>query len=269
VSGDSFSALARSSPWRWRTLRFTYAWRGALLVLGEPVRAWVRRPDALRVETLDGELISAGHEQRSSAVLLTSAGRGQPVENPAPLEPRAPAPEFGVDGLVIRRPSVGVDYDDPMFQSYHWVAALDPVELADGNQPGRRPVVVEQPHTVDHYGRPAWEAVLRPTDDYYPRCSCCPLLHSAHSDRLEWDETDGSAPVREPGFTYADAFRVRLDTATGVCVRTEQLGGSQAGTGHEVVIEAVDEDMPEAVFIDARRRRAPRGWQRARPGRIS
>jgi hypothetical protein len=52
-SADTFVALARSSPWRWSTLRFTVRWPGDRTA---PLRAWLRRPDVLRVETEDGEL---------------------------------------------------------------------------------------------------------------------------------------------------------------------------------------------------------------------
>ena len=256
VTVASFAALARSSPWRWRTLRLVVDWRGGGPVPHEPVRGWVRRPDDLRVETVGGEVLEVGRHTRGGAVLLTSDGRGRPMQSVTALDPSAPAPEVGTDGLVTSRPSRGVDYDDPMFQSYHWVAMLDPVELADGSQPAARPVVVDELRAVDHYGRPAWEALIRPTDDYTPRCSCCPLLHCAQSDWLEGDASGQS----DPGFRYAEAFRVRLDVGTGVCVLTEQVGGSSPGAGHRAVIEAVDEAMPDALFVQSRRRRAP--WRR-------
>jgi hypothetical protein len=50
---------------------------------------------------------------------------------------------------------------------------------------------------------------------------------------------------------------VRLDLATGACVLTEEAGGSHTGTGHEVRIEAVDEELPDDLFSPepARRRR--------------
>ena len=57
-SADSFAALARSSPWRWSTLRFTVAWPGDPWSTGA-VRALLRRPDSLRVESRDGALLRA------------------------------------------------------------------------------------------------------------------------------------------------------------------------------------------------------------------
>jgi hypothetical protein len=58
-SVDDFAALARSSPWRWSTLRFTDGRIRAEARDG--VRAWLRRPEALRVETLGGALAQIVH----------------------------------------------------------------------------------------------------------------------------------------------------------------------------------------------------------------
>ena len=74
-------------------------------------------------------------------------------------------------------------------------------------------------------------------------------------------EASGSPePAHGPDFRYADAHRVRLDVQTGVCVLTEEIGGSEAGSGHEVLIEAVDEPMPDTLFAGGSRRR--RQWLR-------
>ena len=200
-----------------------------------------------------------------STAILTSDGRGATAETLTPQDPRASAPELDPDGLVARRPSMwgNVDYDDPMFQSYHWVAMLDPAELADGFDEGRQqqggPVTMEQLREVDHYGRRAWEAVLRPTDGYDPRCSCCPLLHSLQSDRLDGEASGSGLCGHGSDFQYADAHRVRLDVGTGVCVLTEEIGGSHDGAGHEAIIEAVDEPMADDLFADHSRRRT---WRR-------
>lgn len=53
---------------------------------------------------------------------------------------------------------------------------------------------------------------------------------------------------RNPDLRYADAHRVRLDVQTGVCVYTEELGGSSAGSGHDMRIEAVDEPTTDELF---------------------
>ena len=231
AAAQRFRTLAGSSPTRWRTLRFAVRWHGDHPTWPEPVRAWLRRPDGLRVETLTGELIRAERDSGngSSPALVTSSGGGIPV-------PPAELPDI--------RP------DDPMFQDYYWVAMLDPVELGTCD--------VADLREVDHYGRPAWEAVLRPTDAYDPRCSCCPLLHSAQSDRLDGGSWGSLEANHGSDFRYADAHRVRLDVGTGVCVLTEQIGGSEAGSGHEVLIEAVDEPMPDTLFAGGSRRRRQR-----------
>lgn len=234
-SVDAFAALARSSPWLWSTLRFTdrRTRSGGRI----PVRAWLRRPDALRVETPEGALVQVVREQ-----------------------PRMPSdPVFRPDGLVAER-ECGLGYDAPMFQDYFWVAMLDPVELADGRdhetgEPAEPALEIESLAEVTHAGRPAWEAVVRPTEVYEPRCGCCPLLRTRAIDLLEYrDYPEHVLPA------YPDAYRVRLDVGTGVCVRTEEIGGLTPGAGHEVVIEAVDEPMDDDLFVDPRRRRRRFGW---------
>jgi hypothetical protein len=250
-SADAFAALARSSPWRWSTLRFTEGRvrpdsRGAL-------RAWLRRPDAVRVESLGGTLLQIVREQPQSIGVLTAEG-GRSRHTPWPTDGGAPAPTFRPDGLVATRPSTwDVSYDAPMYQDYFWVAMLDPVELADGGdwsarEPGSA-LDVDEVTEVDHFGRPAWEAIARPTEEYEPRCGCCPLLRTRRIDVLEYGADDRHL-LRE----YADAFRVRLDVGTGVCVQTEEIGGLTPGAGHVVQIEAVDEPMDDGLFRDRRPR---------------
>lgn len=101
---------------------------------------------------------------------------------------------------------------------------------------------------VDHHGRVAWQADLRPNPSYDPRCGCCPLLFSKASEDWEADAGGPTLRERDPTLRYADAHRVRLDVATGVCVYTEELGGTHAGSGHEMRIEAVDKPMHDALF---------------------
>ncbi|MBB3663387.1 MULTISPECIES: hypothetical protein [Prauserella salsuginis group] len=225
---ERFRALARSAPWRWHALRFTTGRRHA----GEDravhtVRAAVRRPGRLRVESLDG------------AVLQRQA-------DPDVAEP--PAVELDDHGLLSRAPdqvpAVRFDFEPPMYQDYHWVAMLDPYELADGWDDEGTPAPgteILDLTAVEHHGRPAWQARLRTTRYYDPRCGCCPLLYSAESEAAENHEP-------APGTVFADAYLVRLDVATGVCVFSEDVGGTRSGQGHDVVIEGVDEDMPDELF---------------------
>lgn len=236
-----------------------------------PERVWIMRPDSLRVEPFDDDRVIVNVVEPATVSLLTAGYR--PSRRPGRRQPRRrehgtttrlrypseASPVLGSDGLVRERPSDrDVDYDAPNYASYYGVAVLDPVELADADRLAdsstRAPVVIEELEETTHHGRNAWEAVLRPTASYTPRCHCCALLLSA--------EVMPSLEI-EPGFRYPDATRVRLDVETGVCVWLEQIGGSRAGWGHDLRIEAVDEPMPDELF-----RRPRRGWlRRLWPGR--
>lgn len=226
---ERFRALARSSPWRWRTVRFTAT---SAIADEAPVRGWIRRPGAIRVERLDGTLLKAGREMPPPAVLLTADGQGVPAPT------RVDRPAMDADGLVAQRSS-GTS-EDPMYRDYRWVAMLDPVELADG-------VAIEELTAVEHHGRPAWEALMRPSPGYEPTCSCCALLYSRASQAREAEA--GVAPPDGPPERFPEAHRVRLDVETGLCVLTEEIGGSHPGRGHDTLIEAVDEAMPDRLFL--------------------
>jgi hypothetical protein len=193
------------------------------------VRAWLRRPELLRVETLAGALIQVVRE--AGPVMR---GDLEPVLRP--------------DGLVHLRPGDRWSYDAPMFQNYAWVAMLDPVELADGidrDTDGPVPALaVADLREVEHAGRRAWDAVVRTTPAYEPRCGCCPLLRSRDVDLVEYEDyPEHILPV------YPEAHRVRLDVGTGVCVFTEEIGGLAPGPRHDVRIEAVDEPMDDDLFV--------------------
>lgn len=258
VTQADFRALARSSPWRWRSVRFTASWTGPYA--GSPVRAWIERPNRMRVEDLDGAVLTVTDaDPRPATARLTSARGFAPYWEPG-VQPEEPAPSLPPqqprlrpDGLVAQRLDYLFDRDAPMYQNYHWVAMLDPRELTDGaadldaadpdaadpDERGPDGTSIGDVQVVDHHGRPAWEAVLAPTAFYDPRCSCCPLLNCAGAaeEYLRPDE-----PRQAGG--YATRFLARLDVATGICVRTEELDGPHAGAGHEVQIEAVDAPFP-------------------------
>ena len=246
-TSDAFAALARSSPWRWSTLRFTLRkrrdgrWE-------EPVRAWLRRPDRARVETADGELLQVVHARPQRIFEFGPGGHGG-RDLPWPAGPDAPPPVLRPDGLVAERASgFAVSYDAPMYRDYFWVALLDPVELADGRDPagGRVPgTVIASVAEVEHAGRGAWEAQVRVTSAYEPRCSCCSLLRSRLVDEQMVAEGGPGAVLDD----YPDVSRVRLDVGTGVCVLTEEVDGSPRGDGHEARIEAVDEPMDDDLFV--------------------
>lgn len=213
---ERFRRLSRSAPYRWKSLVLEGTWGPRI----DPVRVRVERPDRVRVEHLDGTLL---HEERRGSlgqgVLLSADGLGRPYSPPP-----APAAEPDVDGLITttRRP-----WDEgpevPFWQDYRFVAVLDPYELADS-------VEVLELAAGEHGGRPAWEALLRPTPEYEPRCACCPLMRTRDTDLAEG---------LEPLPAYADAHRVRLDVGTGVCVRTREVGGPWDGQGHDLVLVQV------------------------------
>jgi hypothetical protein len=263
-SAADFAALARSSPWRWQTLRFTACWPGDRWRT-QRLRAWLRRPDRLRVETLHGELVQVVEESRVKGAHRTAGGDWQPSMQPWWTDAGAPEPQLRADGLVTARAdrfASGVCYDAPMYRDYFWVAMLDPVELADGHSPdadGSLPgTEIDTVTEVDHYERPAWEAIVRPTPAYEPRCTCCALLRSREVDIAEAESGAGYDIVLDE---YPHAYRVRLDTATGVCVLTEAIGGTTADTGHELQIEAVDTPMPDNLFRSTASPESPRpGW---------
>jgi hypothetical protein len=239
---DDLRALARSSPWLWRTLRFTLQIKGRETYGTDRLRAWVSRPHGLRVEDVDGRLIQAGWLPRPDE------GMTELTEGPT-LRP---------DGLVARRPEDWQGpfrYDDPMFSNYRWVAMLQPFELADGverDDDGRQygrwsptfsPIeVADGPRAVDHHGRSAWEAEVVTTPAYAARCSCCPLLGGDQAAQNLAAEGWAHASVGRP-----TSWRVRLDRGTGVLVRLRELGATGAG-GWTMHIEAADEPMPRSLF---------------------
>jgi hypothetical protein len=111
-------------------------------------------------------------------------------------------------------------------------------------------LIVDAVTQVVHAGRPAWEAVVRTTPWYEPRCGCCPLLRTRAVDLLEYaDYPDYVLSA------YPDAYRVRLDVGTGICVSTADIGGLTPGRGHDLRIEAVDEPMDDDLFARTRPRR--------------
>lgn len=158
ITHGRWRALARSSPWRWRSVHLT--WHHAL----------------------DDE-----------------------------------------DAVAWLRDRMAADLEDPFWQTYLWIALLDPVELADGDWSrdpatghevrGDPPVLLPDPYErlgwptarpvpgtvladlreTERRGRRTWWAQVTPTWAYDPRCSCCPLLRG---EVTEWLESSGGGPVR-------------------------------------------------------------------------
>lgn len=229
AAAAAFRRLCRSSPWRWENLRFEVEWFPPTSAQTDPVpvprvRAWLRRPDALRVEDPEGSLLfSTTRINDSRDAFYVSGSRRSWL-----LPPRLTTPVYDHDGLVRRRPEAA--YGDPGFADPRWAAMLDPVELA-----GNAPVPLEFPfsnvveiHSVTdvlHGDRPAVEAVVSPNETFRPASAGSPLI--------------------APGKT-----RVRIDRQTAVCVLAEALDGDDAGRGHSLRILAVDEYMLDDLFVE-------------------
>jgi hypothetical protein len=221
-----FRNLCRSSPWKWQSLRFEY-WDEPFADAPDPaaplVRAWLRRPGALRLETADGLVLhSTTGINDSKDGLYVSATRKSWL-----LPPHLVTPVYDDHGLVRRRPEAA--YGEPGFGNGRFSAALDPVELA-GNAPvplefpGSNTVEVQEVRQHEHEGRPVLEAVVLPTAAY----------HSAHP----------AAPLCLPGRS-----RIRVDLGTGVCVASQSLGPGTEEYGHWLRIIAVDEYMLDDLFL--------------------
>lgn len=234
---DSFRALARSSPWRWRTLHFTR--RGGLL--GD-VEAWVRRPGELLVRPGDGDLEYVSGVPYSSSVLSLVSGPGGSVVVPASEErsDREAGLVLRPDGLVAERPPDWyVEHSDPMWENYTWTAMLDPDELSHH-------VVVDDVRPEERRGRETWRARLVPRRGYEPRCGCCPLMWSEVAAVAEYgDEPERLARFAAEG--YPEAYDVALDVQTGVVVSLVPVGRDPSDSGFELEIHEVDADL-DAVF---------------------
>ncbi|MEO6531234.1 MAG: hypothetical protein ABI563_12515 [Specibacter sp.] len=230
-TADTFRHICRSSPWRWQTLRFELHSKFPAADSGESqaskeadlaLKCWVRRPGALRVETLDGTLLASTTKINESRDSLFISGNRKPWL----LQPSLVNPVRDGDGFVVRRPEAL--YGEPAYGSGRFSAALDPVELA-----GDRPVPLEAPFAnvaeiaeisqVTHQGRAGVQAVLTPNASYRPTFADAPLLF--------------------PGRTA-----VRIDLETGICVASQSLDGDTAGAGHSMVLLGIDEYMLDDLF---------------------
>ncbi|NYJ02755.1 hypothetical protein HNR19_003453 [Nocardioides thalensis] len=231
LSVDAFLALARSSPWRWRTLHFRHRSDG-----GE-VEAWVRRPGDLLVVDADGRRHRVAEEAGGSAVVMFSTNGVPPAPPSEPewLTPDQVAPPLRADGLVSARPDDWqLCYGDPMWGNYQWVAMLDPHELSHS-------VDVRNPREDSVGGRPSWRADLWALPGYDPQCGCCELLWS----EVSWEVDNAGEPI-PVGTVYPDHYDVTLDVQTGIVVRLAPVGEtSHPALGFENDILEVDADLDD------------------------
>ena len=184
------------------------------------MRAWVSRPRALRVETLDGRLVQAVARPEHAEGSMISFGVGgvsRSVVRPWPWEVEVP---LDAEGLVVRRPSsFEVELDDEIFQTYRFVAALDPPSS---------PRASTSPTSEQVWrDRLVWEATARPTPAYRPRCTCCALLPGVIAEGLFLAEGGGADGPSDPDVRFpdwrAEEFFVRLDVRTGVVAAVDRL----------------------------------------------
>lgn len=221
-----FRNLCRSSPWKWQSLRFEY-WDEPFTEAASPaaplVRAWLRRPGALRLESPDGLVLhsTTGINDSKDGFYVSSTRKSWL------LPPHLVTPVYDGSGLVRRRPEAA--YGEPGFGNGRFSAALDPVELAGSAPvplefPGSNPVEVRDVIRADHEGRPALEAEVAPTPAYHP--------------------VDPAAPLCLPGRN-----RIRVDLGTGVCVSSHALEPGTGRYGHWLRIIAVDEYMLDDLFL--------------------
>lgn len=188
VAAARFRRLCRSSPWRWRSLRFQLVLRAGL----DPVEVLVRRPLALRIVAAGGDVVYASTAARpGTGSYATTARRTSWL-----MAPHLVTPGRDPEGLVRRRPEAA--YGEPWYDDPRLASALDPAQLA-GNAPAAaelphaEPVTIHAVRETAHEGRPAIEAVVSP----------------GHAYRV----ADPAAALLGPGRST-----VRIDVATGVCV---------------------------------------------------
>lgn len=256
---DTFAALARSSPWRFRSLHLSHHQRTGTWRETRTVEAWVQRPGRMVVRDERGQrhevadpgptttLVAVGRGGRSwSRRWGRRRSRSTTEVAVRPQEPWAPQPTLRPDGLVATRPETSedgtpVDYDDPMWQDYQWVAMLDPAELSHH-------VELAEVYAADRHGRTTWWAQARVVEGYDPRCGCCPLLPGLVSMELEFGE---ESPTEFPRDTWGDlpsTYLVGLDLQSAVVVDVTPLDGDATlAPGFHLDIHGVDVPCPDTL----------------------
>lgn len=102
---------------------------------------------------------------------------------------------------------------EPYATNYEWSAMLDPYELGEG-------VEIDDLRVEELFGRPVVAFVARAVPGYEPICSCCPLVFSEVSQRLEHGEDWRPRPGEIP-----DGVDLALDLDVGIVVSSRQRGG--------------------------------------------
>jgi hypothetical protein len=94
---------------------------------------------------------------------------------------------------------------------------LDPYELGEH-------VDISHIRVEEFHDRPVWRFEARAEPGYDPICSCCPLVLSDVSQRLEYD--DWTPP---DGVVMPESFEIALDAQTGIVVSSRPVGGGWHG----------------------------------------
>ena len=105
---------------------------------------------------------------------------------------------------------------EPYATNYEWSAMLDPYELTKG-------VAIADVGIDMLFGRPVLTFVARAEAEYDPICSCCPLVFSEVSQRLEHGAEWTAAPEEMP-----DGVELALDREVGIVVSSRDRGGRLA-----------------------------------------
>ncbi|CUR61865.1 putative LigA [metagenome] len=115
---------------------------------------------------------------------------------------------------------------EPYATNYEWSAMLDPYELGAG-------VTISDVRREHLFGRPTVAFVAHAVPGYDPVCSCCPLVLSEVSQRLEHGDDWRPRPGELP-----DGVDLALDLAIGIVLSSRQRGGSRGQRFTNEIIRA-------------------------------
>lgn len=116
---------------------------------------------------------------------------------------------------------------EPYATNYAWSAMLDPYELSDG-------VAISDVRTEELFGRPVVAFVAHAVPGYDPVCSCCPLVFSEVSQRLEHGDDWRAQPGELP-----DGVDLALDLGVGIVVHSRDRGGRAGNWFTNEILRAV------------------------------
>lgn len=115
---------------------------------------------------------------------------------------------------------------EPYPTNYQWSAMLDPYELTEG-------VTIADVRREMLFGRPVVAFVAHAVTGYDPVCSCCPLLFSEVSQRLEYGDDWMARPGELP-----DGVDLALDLEVGIVVSSRDRGGRLGGWFTNEIVRA-------------------------------